>query len=55
MLAKQFKIKKDLKGEFLSILLHTLGNPLTGKGTITADDSTIWADECTIFRASQDF
>ena len=44
---------KEQKGEFLGMLLGTLGikllgNLLTGKGTIRADEGIIKADEGTI-------
>ena len=50
---------KEQKGRFISMLLGTLrasllGNPLTGKDTIRADEGTIRAGEGTI-RAGKDF
>ena len=50
---------KQQKGEFFSMLLSTLsatllGNLMTGKGSIRADECTITAGEDTI-RAGQDF
>ena len=38
---------KEQKGRFLSMLLGTLGNLLTGKRTIKAGEVTIMADEGT--------
>ena len=58
--SKTTKMKqKKQKGEFLGMLLRTLGasllgNLLTGKGTIRDGEGTIGADGGTI-RAGQDF
>ena len=60
MLAKQTKNKaKEQRGEFLDMLLDTLGaslfgNLLTGKKVIRAGESTIRVGEGTI-KAGQDF
>ena len=56
MLAKQLKLKQNKKGGILSMVLGTLdvillGNLLTGKATMRADEGTIRVGEKTITAA----